>query len=260
MHETLIVLLPLLAGYWFTQCFALTQILSQRFDGYHRLWFTAGFAVLFACVGRLTTSFLHWIPMGRDFEQFWFLLFPPHHFAYSGSATAAALLGAGASCLLLCWRSASRTRPASQPARLFGRFKTVVADPFEGYAWAAHILQDHLVDLLIETTRRKGFVMVTLDNRKVYLGAVIRYPALFPDRAYLGLLPAYSGFRRPDNFRVEWTVDYTSVWTGNNADFRLGDLLVVIPTDRIHTAQSYDPGPGLLQPGAARAAQPRMLE
>jgi hypothetical protein len=260
MHETLFVLLPLLAGYWFTQSFALTEILSQRFDGFHRLWFTAGFAVLFACGGRLATVLLHWTPAGPPLEQIWFLLFPPQYFPYSGSAAAAALLGAGASCLLLSWRSASRTRGVAQPARLVTRFKTVVSDPFEGYAWAAHILQDHLVDLLIETTRRKGFVMVTLDNRKVYLGAVIRYPALFPDRAYLGLLPAYSGFRRPDNFRVEWTVDYTSVWTGNNADFRLGDLLVVIPTDRIHTAQSYDPGPGLLQPDATRDAQPRMIE
>jgi hypothetical protein len=247
MHETLFVLLPLLAGYWFTQSFALTQILSQRFDSFHRLWFTAGFAVIFACSGRLATILFHATAAGPPLEQIWFLRFPPHYFPYSGSAAVAALLGAGSSCLLLSWRAASHARTGAQRLNVFSRFKAVLADPFEGYAWAAHVLQDHLVDLLIETTRRKGFVMVTLSNRKVYLGAVIRYPALFPDRAYLGLLPAYSGFRRPDDFRVEWTVDYTSVWTGNNAGFDLGDLLVVIPIDCIHTAQSYDAGRGPFQ-------------
>ncbi len=238
MHETLLLLLPLLAGYWFTQSFALTQILSQRYDGYHRLWFTAGFAVPFACCGRLVTSLVHASPAGRDLEQLWFVLFPPQHFAYSGTAAVSALTGAAASCALLAWRSASHR--GVRPRGFLSRVMAALADPFEGYAWAARILDDHLVDLLIATTRRKRFVLITLDNGKVYLGAVIRFPALYPGHAHIGLLPAYSGFRGDDS-RIQWTVDYTPVWTRRNDLIELADLLVVIPTARVRTAQTYDP-------------------
>ena len=245
MHETLIALLPLLAGYWFTQSFALTRILSQRYDGYHRLWFTAAFAVPFVCCGRLVTAALHLMPAGRRLEKVWFVVFPPADFPYAGTAVAAAVAGGAASCVLLAWRLSGRNRSRSKSYRLPFRIKAVLADPFEGYAWAARILEDHLVDLLIETTRRKGFVMVTLDSRKVYLGAVIRYPALYPERAYLGLLPAYSGYRGERDFRVRWTVDYTPVWAGRTGHSRLAELLVIIPVSRIQTAQSYEPAPAM---------------
>jgi hypothetical protein len=238
MNETLLLLMPLLAGYWFTQSFALTQILSQRYDGYHRLWFTAGFAVPFACVGRLATALLHSNPAGRSLEQLWFILFPPEHFPYSGTAAASVLAGAAASFLLQAWRSASLhggSRRGFLPRVIAG-----LADPFEGYAWAARILDDHLVSLLIETTRRKQFILLTLDNGKVYLGAVIRFPALYPEQAHIGLLPAYSGFRGSD-LRIQWTVDYTGVWTRRSHGIELVDLLIVIPTSRIRTAQTYDP-------------------
>ena len=235
MHETLLLLMPLLAGYWFTQSFALTQILSQRYDGYHRLWFTAGFAVPFACFGRLITTLFAASPAGHHMEQLWFALFPPEHFPYSGTAAASVLAGAAASSVLLAWRSASRHRGSGLLSRVMG----AMADPFEGYARAARILDDHLVGLLIETTRRKQFVLITLDNGKVYLGAIVRFPALYPEQAYIGLLPVYSGFRGGD-FRIQWTVDYTPVWT-RRSDIALADLMVVVPTARIRTAQTYDP-------------------
>ncbi len=240
MHETLLLLMPLLAGYWFTQSFALTQILSQRYDGYHRLWFTAGFAVPFACFGRFATALVHTQPLGQQLEQVWFVLFPPEDFPYSGTAAASILAGAAASCFLLAWRPVCRHR-CSRPGRPLPRFMAAMADPFEGYAWAAGILDDHLVGLFIETTRRKRFVLLTLDNGKVYLGAVIRFPALYPEHAHVGLLPAYSGFRGSD-FRIHWTVDYTAVWTRRSHGIELADLLVVIPTSRVRTAQTYDPG------------------
>jgi hypothetical protein len=239
MHETLILLMPLLAGYWFTQSFALTQILSQRYDGYHRLWFTAGFAVPFACFGRLVTTLLAASPAGRGLQQLWFVLFPPEHFPYSGTAAVSVLAGAAASSLLLAWRSTGRHR-GPHPRGLLTRVVAAMADPFEGYAWAARTLDDHLVGLLIETTRRKQFVLITLDNGKVYLGAVIRFPALYPEHAHIGILPAYSGFRGSDS-RIQWTVNYTPVWNGRSNTIELADLLVVVPTSRIRTAQTYDP-------------------
>lgn len=239
MYETLLLLMPLLAGYWFTQSFALTEILSQRYDGYHRLWFTAGFAAPFGLFGRLATSLLHASPAGRQLEQLWFLLLPPEVFPYSGTAVVSATAGAAASCWLLAWRSASGPY-VSRDHNLLSRLMNAAADPFEGYAWAARILDDHLVSLLIETTRRKRFILLTLDNGKVYLGAVIRFPALYPEHAQVGLLPAYSGFRGAD-FRVRWTVDYTPVWARRSHRIELADLLVVIPTSRIRTAQTYDP-------------------
>jgi hypothetical protein len=92
---------------------------------------------------------------------------------------------------------------------------------------------------LIEATRRKQFVLLTLDNGKVYLGAVIRFPSLYPQQAPIGLLPVYSGFRGGD-LRIQGTVDYTPVWT-RRSNIELANLLVVIPTSRLRTAQTYDP-------------------
>jgi hypothetical protein len=238
MNETLLLLMPLLAGYWFTQSFALTQILSQRYDGYHRLWFTAGFAVPFACFGRLLTTLVAASPTGSGLEQLWFVLFPPEHFPYAGTAAASVLVGGLASSLLLAWRVTSRHR-GSRPLGLLSRVMATLADPFEGYARAARILDDHLVGLLIEATRRKQFVLLTLENGKVYLGAVIRFPSLYPQQAHIGLLPVYSGFRGGD-LRIQWTVDYTPVWT-RRSNIELANLLVVIPTSRLRTAQTYDP-------------------
>ena len=51
-------------------------------------------------------------------------------------------------------------------------------------------------------------VSVTLSNRKVYIGYVIRTPNLSPEDQFVGLLPMLSGYRDKDTLRLNIVTNY----------------------------------------------------
>ena len=109
-----------------------------------------------------------------------------------------------------------------------------------------------ILNFVEEANKRASFVMLTLNNRKVYIGWPQRlsdWKNPDPSKQYLYFLPLWSGFRDPDSLAMEITTDYTDAYrkfAGRDGptvadDFRteLAELEIVVPVHEIVHAQPF---------------------
>ena len=89
-------------------------------------------------------------------------------------------------------------------------------------------------------------VMLTLRNRKVYVGVVRVAPTPEPDGRFLRLLPIGSGARGDQDMTVHWTTEYKKAYdlirsppSGAEPSFSYKDFDIVIPLSEIVTATNY---------------------
>ena len=95
-----------------------------------------------------------------------------------------------------------------------------------------------MLQLVYNAIEKRQPVLVTLDNRKVYVGYVIDSPDLEQDNVHMGLVPLLSGYRDAQTLRTHFSVDYLSVFESPGVDHN--DFTVVIPLDRVSSAHLFD--------------------
>ena len=81
--------------------------------------------------------------------------------------------------------------------------------------------------------------MLTLDNRKTYVGFVVEAPNLQSADVYVQILPLLSGYRDPSNLRLRFTYNYSQVYGNGKANPQ--DFVIILRAENIRTAGFYDP-------------------
>jgi hypothetical protein len=236
MDVTVLLLLPLVAGYFFCRQCNLTRYLVSREEG-HRLYFRAalyGF-VLFLLVLMLRQWLEAHFPTFKLLEgKFRALLLPylkdadkSYTFDISVAAVGSVIVALPIAKLVnvLYWR---------------------------GRALANAIKHDDFEQLLNDAVARTIPVAVTMLSRKVYVGFVTQTFDPGHDRKWIKLLPLVSGYRDKDNLRIEFVTNYRDAYgsvdptnPGAALPAPLGHLApkdfgVVLPLGRIESANLFD--------------------
>jgi hypothetical protein len=101
--------------------------------------------------------------------------------------------------------------------------------------------------LLHDASKDDRPVMLTLTNRKVYVGAVAVPPPL-REPSHVVIFPTVSGFRHEDNLEIEWTAKYSPAYVEIIKAFERGEdqrtdlqhFQLVIPLSAILSATYFD--------------------
>jgi hypothetical protein len=213
-----VLLLPLLGGYVFITNWNYTRFSARRYSG-ERLLIHAALAGVFLLVcsyaGVLLIS-AKWPGIAAA----WTSQVP---FAYSGASLGALLLGT-----TLWW-----------PLNLAFAKQTEVRRTIT--AW-----NDYMEELLADSQEDTRQVSITLKNRKVYVGFVVRSFDPAYDRKYVVILPTMSGYRAESTHRLTFDTDYTRVYQALMAEDEsrlvrgVEDFQVVVPVSEVVSANLFD--------------------
>ena len=177
-----LLLLPLLGGFSFLHVCYRFRFRSQRLQGYRLLFESAVVGVGLSIVARLIILGATQTSWGKDLAA---LCAPILPFPFAGTAMAALLLGL--------------TTPFLINLRINReRAKQIAVEEFN----------DSMLRLLYEATRRNKLILITLDNRKVYVGYVLNAPNLERESVHVGLVPLLSGYRDHTTLEIHFNVDY----------------------------------------------------
>ncbi len=245
---TNLLLLPLLGGFWFVHFCYFFRFRAQRLDGYRLLLESAFFGLLLIIPARLITYYWpFYFEKGRSVRMEWGHLWPGS--PLSGTATVALLLGLVAPfainwiyamCIQLKkeeepWRFYSDTQDPDTAIEEFLR-------PAREKALERAIESSgiYLHQLLHRAVVEEVPVLVTLQNRKIYVGYVTELPNLKLDNPYVWLLPGLSGHRDDKSLKVELDLTYPDP---KKLPGELGitddDLLLTIPLAEVKSATLY---------------------
>jgi len=231
-----LLLLPVVGGYLFARTWNVTRYATAREDG-HRLYFRAAFyaVVLFTISNQLRILLLLYFPWYRDFEKALYGVLEqllkdvdkPYQIPLAIASVYAMFIAVplGALLNIVCWKA-----------------------PFLRKA----VLRDDFERLLHDAVRRTVPIAVTMENRKVYVGFVLRTFDPMHARKSLALLPLVSGFRSENDGRLQVTTKYTDLYGGqppHDGARRLApplqhltiqDFEIVLPVDKIHSLGLFD--------------------
>ena len=112
-------------------------------------------------------------------------------------------------------------------------------------------VNDHggeLRKLLADAGERRVPVLLTLTNRKVYVGLVLSWPGMSTKHQYLRILPTISGYRDASTMVVRFTTPYWRVYEELASESRDGGTTratvssfgIVIPLDEVTSASFFD--------------------
>jgi hypothetical protein len=104
------------------------------------------------------------------------------------------------------------------------------------------IVKDHdngFLRLFHRAATESLMVSVTLSNRKVYIGYVLKTPNFTPEQQFVALLPLLSGYRDKDTLQLEITTNYVKVISTNPKS--APDFAVTFAIDTIDCANLFDP-------------------
>ncbi len=101
--------------------------------------------------------------------------------------------------------------------------------------------------LLLEAHLRGRAVMLTLNNRKVYIGWVFTPPVL-KRPTFVVLFPTSSGYRSADDLTIRWTTNYVPAYFAARARLHNGESLqtapedfqLVLPLESVVSATNFD--------------------
>jgi hypothetical protein len=234
MDVALLLILPVIGGYYFASYWNFTKFRCAREDG-HRLYFRAAlygtFLFLIAyllrtvllntsswyvCFERLEINFLQPLLKKSDTGSL-----PSNPSAVVITAIYALILG------LVSWA----------PLNLI----------FKKGPSLLRAVKDNDFERLIQTAVLSRMPLsVTMDNKKVYVGFVVTTSNPAHARKTLGLLPLVSGYRGNDG-RIKLTTFYSTVYetierNPNDKFSHLSpdDFEIVLPVEKIHSANMFD--------------------
>lgn len=121
---------------------------------------------------------------------------------------------------------------------------------------AERILQpsrDHALDRAIESfgeplhglfrwaVKRDKPVMISLRDRKVYVGMIAEVNESGPDQQFLALLPVFSAYRDSETLKVCFSTPYPAPSdVSGELDFQADDLMIVVPLSQVQSAHLFD--------------------
>lgn len=245
---TNLLLLPLLGGFWFVHFCYLFRFRAQRLDGYRLLLESAFFGLLLSVPARLITYYWpSYFEAGRNARTIWEDLWCDA--PLSGTATMSLLLGLlapfainwiYAMCIQLKkgegpWRFYSDTK---DPDTAIESFLRPAREKALGRAIESSGIYLH--QLLHRAVVEEVPVLVTLQNRKVYVGYVTELPNLKPDNPYVWLLPGLSGYRDDKSLKVKLDLTYPDPKElPDGLGITDDDLLLTIPLAEVKSATLY---------------------
>jgi hypothetical protein len=210
---TNLLILPLLAGFWFINFCHYFRFRAQRLDGYRLLIESSLAGALLFLVGRTLTFLVGFTPAAPVLSSWWTSFAP---ISFSGTATLAFAIGIAAP---------------------FAVNRFWKEDDSKQLAVMRH--GNAMLVLFDQAIRQSRAVAVTLDNRKVYIGYVITAPNLRPDDAYVGILPVISGYREEGTLALKYVSTYDQVYAEPEID--PNQFKVTVPIAAIKMACFFDP-------------------
>jgi hypothetical protein len=252
MGEAFLAAVGLAAGFIFLQLLHFTRYRTTRAEGQRLMLSCAVAAIALIVAARLVLISLEWMAPAyfATARAFWLVVFPAPN-PWLGTCVWALVI-------------------AVVLARAINRFYSA------GKASKRAIFRygKELEKLFYGAMRQDRPVSLTLKNRKVYIGRIIRLPPILEgDATHIRLLPIMSGYR--DEKTVVWTPTtsytdaYLEILKGQIPGLHSEDFEIVIPVSEIITANlfSFDidqktftlpPVPGLAAGGrpAQNAAPP----
>lgn len=234
MDVALLLILPVIGGYFFSSRWNFTKFRCAREDG-HRLYFRAALygTFLFFAAYLLRVVLLNFSTTYNGFETQQSELLG--HLLKQPDAKNTAL-------------SPSSVLITAIYALLLG---LVSWAPLNLVFWVGpslkRAIRDNDFERLIHTTARRGMPLsVTMENQKAYVGFVVKTIDPTQARKMLGILPLMSGYRRNDG-RLKFTTYYTDIYgkieAGSQkrlAHLSVDDFEIVLPVDKIQSANMFD--------------------
>jgi hypothetical protein len=231
MDIALLLILPVIGGYYFTNNWNVTHFRSAREEG-HRLYFravlygTVLFVIVYAVRALLITFAAPYVRFEILLEEFVAPLLKPDKDGFKLSAIAITSfysLAVG----VTFWKPLNYLFPRDHFLK-----KAVQNNDFER--------------LIHNAVEKDSPLCVTVENQKVYVGFVVKTTDPSQDRKTLGILPVMSGYRRADG-RMQFTTFYSDVYEeierggkGRLAHLTPEDFEIVIPVDKIASANMFD--------------------
>lgn len=235
---TNLLLLPLLGGFWFVHFCYVFRFRAQRLDGYRLLLESAFFGLLLIVPARLITYYAQYLELGRRAQAEWVKLW---NAPLSGTAALSLLLGLVAP-LVINWLHATNRRlqgeEVDEPVESVSRF----LQPAKDHALERAIKGSgtYLHQLLLKSVLQETPILVTLQNRKVYVGYVAEMPNLRPENQYIWLLPVLSGYREDKSLKVCFELIYPDP-EGLPKEMAIlkEDMLLTIPMAEVKSTTLY---------------------
>lgn len=97
-----------------------------------------------------------------------------------------------------------------------------------------------LLKILADAGERRVPLMLTLANRKVYVGLVLSWPSLSTSEKYVRILPTISGYREDGSLGVKFTTVYSDVYDDLKKRGEKVPFGVVIPLDQVSSVSLFD--------------------
>jgi hypothetical protein len=244
---TNLLLLPLLAGFWFVHSSHRFRFRAQHLDGHRLVLESATAGVILLALSRLTVLLAKARPEMAGLLHWWHVDFAP--FPYMGTSLLTCLLGAASAWLdnrfpwawFRWWRRRLGVRLRWPLRRRLRRWSSPLPQRQRnfGYSRSEEIQakSDGLRRLLDTAERNEQMISVTLDSRKWYAGYVAESVNLEPKEQYFRLLPILSGYRDKDTLEIRRTVEYSEVYARgvDSAAFH-----VTIPLATVRIANLFD--------------------
>jgi hypothetical protein len=213
---TNLLVLPLLGGFCLVHILYYPRFRAQRLEGYRLLIECAITGADLLAVSSLLIILVGCAPapvwaFGYRLRTFWYSFWPLED---AGTATTAFFLGIFLPCIANCFYGKERAKDRALRRHSNALFR-----------------------LLHDAASNQRPIAVTLANNKWYAGMVTDSPNLDPQESYFRLLPILSGFRRPENLKVEVTVYYK--FTGNVAP-KAADMAVTLVLQDVKIANLFD--------------------
>lgn len=243
MPSNLLLLLPLLGGYLFIHSCYSTRFRAQALSG-HRLIFEAAVAGFVAVLpAHLTVEGLRWSPWGSELRSWWHGVAGDELPATLVLALLFAPLGALLWNLILALWNGAREWGGHQP---WTAWSGLVEEGREFSLRRALERQGDRLQVFLSTAAIRAqqelmLTMLSMKDRKVYVGLVLRSPNLQPHGQYVPVLPFFSGFRSPDALEVDLDREYPfDRYFSEKSLLDQEDFIVVLPVAEIASARLFE--------------------
>ena len=249
-----LLILPLLAGFWFLHHCHRYRFRALHWDGYRLLLESAVHGFIFLSVARgliIGLKLIHGVPPLID--NYWR---PIARIDYLGSGIGSFLLAGTVSFLDNRCLTPFRSRDLFESyresrAERRGVWRSVldaIATAYslnseESSAKAVEDFGNPLVRLLDSAARGGTAVSITLKNRKWYVGFVSEAISLDPRQTHFRLTPLFSGFRNKDTLSATPELSYSALYVGiqrmQAASLQPKDFDITIPIGDIEIANYF---------------------
>lgn len=207
-----LLLLPAVGGYWFVTHWNFTRFQAVRDSGYHVLFRAALCGIFWYCIAHLLVY--QWNPLPK-LVDFWDDNIPD---PFTSAVVLSIAFGFCSPYLL-----------------------NLVYSKRKGAQRAVANTGDYLMLLLMDAAQKQFGVEITLRNRKVYVGVILKCATERTLESAVEMLPAHSGYRDEETLELNLDTNYRFVTEGYlREDWTPEGFRVVIPFGDIISARPFD--------------------